>query len=284
MSKNIDYSNTIIYRIYCKDEQIKDVYVGHTTNFMKRKYSHKIYSSNEIHTEKLYKCIRENGGWNNWDMEEIAKYNCKDLNEARIKEQYHYELLNASLNSIPPYVDKSKYYCNLCNKQYYTEKCYNKHIETNLHNNEKSTDNNLTHNTIENNHVSYGCICCNFNTNKKTDYMRHIATIKHINLFSKINDNNSNEISENNDSNKIPKNIKLKCEFCNKTYNDRTGLWRHKKKCNIESQSQKETQESEESKERIHVYDNDFIDYLIKENNDLKIMIMKFLENGSKIK
>ena len=58
-----------------------------------------------------YKIIRENGGWDNWNMVEIAKYNCNDSTEARIKEQLHYEELNASLNSCPPYVDKIQYYC-----------------------------------------------------------------------------------------------------------------------------------------------------------------------------
>ena len=37
----IDYSNTIIYKITCKDSTVKDVYVGHTTNFVQRKHSHK---------------------------------------------------------------------------------------------------------------------------------------------------------------------------------------------------------------------------------------------------
>ena len=32
----IDYSNTIIYKIVCKDPLIKDVYVGHTTNFVQQ--------------------------------------------------------------------------------------------------------------------------------------------------------------------------------------------------------------------------------------------------------
>jgi hypothetical protein len=44
---------------------------------------------------KIYKIIRENGGWDNWNMVEIAKYNCNDSTEARIKEQLHYEELNA---------------------------------------------------------------------------------------------------------------------------------------------------------------------------------------------
>ena len=43
---DVDYSNTIIYKICCKDESITDVYVGHTTNFIQRKYSHKISCSN----------------------------------------------------------------------------------------------------------------------------------------------------------------------------------------------------------------------------------------------
>ena len=42
MSKKfIDYSNTIIYKIYCKDENVKNIYVGHTTDFEVRKNSHK---------------------------------------------------------------------------------------------------------------------------------------------------------------------------------------------------------------------------------------------------
>ena len=37
----IDYSNTIIYKIYCNDSSVTDIYIGHTTNFIKRKYQHK---------------------------------------------------------------------------------------------------------------------------------------------------------------------------------------------------------------------------------------------------
>ena len=38
----MDYSNIIIYKIYCKDPSITDVYVGQTSNFAKRKCAHKI--------------------------------------------------------------------------------------------------------------------------------------------------------------------------------------------------------------------------------------------------
>jgi hypothetical protein len=53
------------------------------------KNTQKKFSENKL---KIYAIIRANGGWENWDMIEIAKYNCKNATEARIKEQEHYEL------------------------------------------------------------------------------------------------------------------------------------------------------------------------------------------------
>ena len=108
----IDYSNTIIYKIYCNDKTINDVYVGHTTNFTKRKYLHKSACSNLNNKLKIYNTIRQHGGWDNWDMVEIAKYNCSNHTEARIKEQEHYELLKANLNINPPFIYNKKYLSN----------------------------------------------------------------------------------------------------------------------------------------------------------------------------
>ena len=36
-----DYSNTLFYKIFCKDVSITDLYIGHTTNFVQRKSAHK---------------------------------------------------------------------------------------------------------------------------------------------------------------------------------------------------------------------------------------------------
>ena len=101
----IDYSNTIIYKITCKDPSIKDVYVGHTTNFVQRKHAHKQSCINEKSSTykcKLYKVIRENGGWHNWMMEIVNFFNCADHYEARKKEQEYFKILNATLNSVEP--------------------------------------------------------------------------------------------------------------------------------------------------------------------------------------
>ena len=39
--KPIDYSNTHFYKIVCKDLNVKELYIGHTTNFKNRKLDHK---------------------------------------------------------------------------------------------------------------------------------------------------------------------------------------------------------------------------------------------------
>jgi hypothetical protein len=96
--ENINYSNTIIYKIYCKNQNINDIYVGYTTNFPKRKHYHKKCYNND-NKNKIYEIIKKNGGWDNWDMIEIANYNCKNQTEALIKQEYHYQILNDKINN-----------------------------------------------------------------------------------------------------------------------------------------------------------------------------------------
>lgn len=100
-----DYSRTIIYKIICKDLLVTDIYIGHTTEFVKRKYSHKNRCNNindKKYNYKIYKIIRDNGNWDNWEMIEIEKYPCNDGNEARARERYWYETLNANINNNVP--------------------------------------------------------------------------------------------------------------------------------------------------------------------------------------
>jgi hypothetical protein len=82
--------------------EITDKYIGHTTDFVKRKYSHKQSCNNPNNNCKLYNIMRENGGWNNWKMEIIAFHDCENHYEARKREQQYFEEYNATLNSIEP--------------------------------------------------------------------------------------------------------------------------------------------------------------------------------------
>jgi hypothetical protein len=116
----IDYSKCVIYKIVCNDLDVKDVYVGHTTDFRKRKSEHKTNCNNENgkkYNFKVYSVVRENGGWSNWSIIEIEKYSCNDSNEARSRERYFYECLNANLNSQRPIETKTD--ISLNKKEYY---------------------------------------------------------------------------------------------------------------------------------------------------------------------
>lgn len=103
--KPIDFSKTIIYKIVCKDLLVTQCYVGHTTDFTHRKNNHKTRCNNKNdngYNIYVYTFIRENGGWDNWDMIEIEKFPCLDVNEAHKQERYWIETLNAELNKIIP--------------------------------------------------------------------------------------------------------------------------------------------------------------------------------------
>jgi hypothetical protein len=256
--EEIDYSNTIIYKIYCNDQSINEIYVGHTTNFTKRKYQHKLCCSNLNNNFKIYSTIREHGGWDNWNMVEIAKYNCKDKTEARIKEQEHYSELNSSLNSCPPYVDKKKYFCSTCNINCTTKNVYETHINCSLYNKNIKLNNELIKKTQKN--ASYFCDFCQYKTDNKTDYSRHILTPKHSNNKFLINNNNNN-------TEKTPSIVIFKCS-CGKEYKYQSGLCAHKKKCNIEKI------EVNNNYETLNITPELILD-IIQQNQEFKELLIK---------
>jgi hypothetical protein len=283
MPKNlVDYSNTIIYKIYCKDETVKDVYVGHTTNFTKRKYVHKFCSNSQknkhYYNNKIYNTIREHGGWNNWEMVEIAKYNCKDSTEARIKEQYHYEELKASLNSCPPYVNKASYFCDKCFINFNNIDDYQIHLNTDTH-----IQNILGKKNIMDppkNKSIYECECCNYVTFKKNEYNQHLKTVEHKNnettTKQQQNDNGMTTKKQrptNTGSQESSK--KLKCENCDKFYCDRISLWRHKKIC-------KNNEKHSENIDYLKSMDKDeLIIMLLKQNAKIMSNQMTIMNNAT---
>jgi hypothetical protein len=105
-----DYSKTIIYKIICKDSNINDYYIGHTTNLYNRNAKHKSDCNNEkskSYNLKVYQFIRNNGGFENWEIIKIEDYPCENKLEALKRENYLVKELKSSLNSdIPGRTDK----------------------------------------------------------------------------------------------------------------------------------------------------------------------------------
>jgi hypothetical protein len=68
----------------------------------------------------------------------------------------------------------------------------------------------------------YLCNKCEYNTDNKKDFTKHLSTLKHLNLH------NYNGLTTEK-SPKIPNTYS--CKYCEKSYKYRDGLWRHNKKC-----------------------------------------------------
>jgi len=81
----------------------------------------------------------------------------------------------------------------------------------------------------------YYCDLCKYTTLKKKDYSKHELTTKHKNAVIIANSNNNSQtIYGNITKEEIIADSNNRCYYCNKQFANKSGLWKHKKKCNIE--------------------------------------------------
>jgi hypothetical protein len=100
-----------MYKIYPKNFNLNYCYIGHTNNFNFRKRHHRLPCIDINHSKshiKLYQVIRENGGWDEWEMVELEKFNGKTKLEARMREQELMKLHNANLNMLNAYITEDE--------------------------------------------------------------------------------------------------------------------------------------------------------------------------------
>jgi hypothetical protein len=106
----------------------------------------------------------------------------------------------------------------------------------------------------------FNCDACGFYTNNNYDYKRHVKTKKH---------------EKSTENAKITTKVQpvetFTCE-CGKSYKDRTGLWRHKKKCEIAEQIIENEEETIED-------DN----LNIKQNGDLQKQIIDLSKESKQV-
>jgi hypothetical protein len=183
------------YKIVCKNKNIKEIYIGKTTNFKRRVREHKrnCYNENYKHYNyKVYLYIRENGGWDNFDMIEIET-NEYDNKDSAFRERYWIEELNANLNLVIPLRTDKEWYIN--NKEFLKEKKKeyhqnNKKIIKEYYENNKKIINEKCKKYYEKNKEIINqkrkekimCECgCEI---LKSSLSRHLKTKKHIDLMS----------------------------------------------------------------------------------------------------
>ena len=117
-----DYSRTIIYKLIHYDYP-ELVYIGSTTNFTNRKRHHKSNCNNEKSKSfnlKVYINIRENGGFENWNIIKICDYPCNNRREAEQEEDKYMLESKSNMNMKRASRTKEKYYED--NKEYLDDK------------------------------------------------------------------------------------------------------------------------------------------------------------------
>lgn len=90
--KNKWKKDPCIYRISCRDPEVKDCYIGCTMNLYKRMKEHLrcVEHPRRRSRQTVHKYIRENGGWNNWIIH-IVEWckDCKTFEELEDKEKFY---------------------------------------------------------------------------------------------------------------------------------------------------------------------------------------------------
>ena len=138
--KPINYQTSVMYKIVCDVLTVKYCYVGHTTDFTKRKYTHKTSCTNvkdKLYNLKLYTTIRANGGWDNWTMVLIEKYPCENKQQALQRERFWYEELNADLNMVRPYMTEEEIKQRIKDYQKNNQEKLKEHAKTRYGNNKE---------------------------------------------------------------------------------------------------------------------------------------------------
>ena len=109
--------------------------------------------------------------------------------------------------------------------------------------------------------VNFSCELCNFKCSYNKDFQRHINTKKHKN----------NILTTNNNKNLVNISKNYQCQNCTKEFNDRAGLWRHKKKCIIVEKSEESFVNNNNNNNTTDK--DELISYLMKENKEFKLII-----------
>lgn len=134
--------------------------------------------------------------------------------------------------------------------------------------------------------VNYVCKLCDYSTSRNSQYQRHIKTDKHKN-------NEKSTVCQQMSTNATTQGSKFVCD-CGKIYKERTGLWRHNKKCYF-SNNENTKEILSQNKEKINSIDKDELILMIlkqnseilkenselrKEQTDIKEMILEIVKNG----
>jgi hypothetical protein len=157
----INYAEMIFYKICCSSTNITKVFVGHTTNVNQRKHTLKKQTQSETYCSDMIEFIKNSGGWENWSLQILEKYECKTHIDIVLREIYHTDALNQKMNNL----DNSNAVNGL-----------NNGLNNGFNNGLKPGDNN----TIDSVDKIFTCNYCNYRCLKSKHFKQHLMTRKHM--------------------------------------------------------------------------------------------------------
>ena len=104
----------------------------------------------------------------------------------------------------------------------------------------------------------FECKICDYNTSRKFNLELHNETNKH----------KLKCLATKNNAFLVKTSKTYECDNCDKQFNDRSGLWRHKKKCVGELNNLKNQLANEEKQQQL-------VEYLLKENAEFKQLMIE---------
>ena len=146
--------------------------------------------------------------------------------------------------------------------------------------------------------ANYDCLICDYTTCKKSSYDKHLVSSKHKKLLKSCKkllksckNENENEKYIENESNSEDCETEQKCliytcEYCDKIYRSRFGIWKHKKKCkpqnnNDNKQNQLDTLTlKEECKNDPDKFMNVILE-VVKSNSEFQKQMFEFVKSQS---
>ena len=116
----------------------------------------------------------------------------------------------------------------------------------------------------------YECINCDYKCCKQSDYIKHLSTTKHQKNI------NLNILEQN-----VAENRQYMCKTCKKCYSARNSLWYHEQKCIIQEKNNSSELDIINKKTEEMIEIKEIMKYLMKENSEMKNMILEVVKNGT---
>ena len=153
----INYAEMLFYKIYCLSPNITKVFIGHTTNINQRKHILKKQTQSEIYYSDMVDFIKNSGGWENWILQILEKYECKTHIDIVLREIYHSDIFNKKTSVVGNGYGNSSNVGNV-----------NSNSNSNGNSNGNAADKMFT------------CNYCNYRCFKSKHLKQHLMTRKHL--------------------------------------------------------------------------------------------------------